>query len=293
MIFVHSVYFLSNISRKTFRRIPGAGFSETVGSVNLSVSIIIPVYNAENTLERCLSSVRGQTYKDIEVIVINDGSSDGSIDIINRFVSSDSRFRVIDKENSGVSVSRNIGIYNARGDYLQFVDSDDYIPENSVETFVAAADKYNADMVISDFIRVYSKSSVIMGSIPKFEGLMTCKEFASEMMKAPSNFYYGVMWNKLYKRDIVFNENLQCPTELNWCEDFMFNIEYLYYAKRIAVVHEPIYYYVKRPGSLVSSESGFSAAVKMKKFVFSYYKDLYDRLDMYSEHKLKIKKFYF
>lgn len=258
----------------------------------MAVSIIVPVYNAEKTLERCLLSIQNQTYKDIEVIVVNDGSTDGSIGIINKFVSSDSRFKFIEKGNTGVSDTRNKGIENATGEFLQFVDSDDYLKEDSTMSFVLAAEKYDADMIISDFYRVYSHSVVVMGSIPKFEGVMSCSEFATEMMKAPSNFYYGVMWNKFYRRDIVSGRKLSCVTELNWCEDFMFNIEYLYYAERIAVIHNPSYYYVKRPGSLVSTETGFSSAIKMKKFVFSYYKELYDRLELYSEHKLKIKKFY-
>lgn len=269
-------------------------FSEIFGTegVVLAVSIIVPVYNAEKTLERCLLSIQSQTYDDIEVVIVDDGSDDESRNIAKKFLSRDNRFTLIEKQNTGVSGTRNIGIMNSSGEYIQFVDSDDYLPINSTRTLVAAAENYDADMVISDFYRVYERSVVVMGSIPKFEGAMSCSEFASEMMKAPSNFYYGVMWNKLYRRDMVVKKNISCVTELKWCEDFMFNIEYLSYSKRIAVIHTPVYYYVKRPGSLVSTESGLSSVIKTKKYIFSHYRDLFDKLELYDDHKFMIRKFY-
>lgn len=255
------------------------------------VSIIVPVYNAEKYLERCLRSIQLQTYKEIEVIMINDGSTDHSRIIMDRFASADSRFIAIHKENGGVSSCRNIGMQLAEGEYLQFVDSDDWIPADSTGTLVDFMEKYEADMVIADFKRVIRNNIITKGHIDR-TGFLTRMEFASYMMQAPANFYYGVMWNKLYKSEIIRKNNLMCSDELDWCEDFQFNLEYLQYINGVAVTHEPVYYYVKRKGSLVDTQVDLMSTVKTKKRLFEYYKVLYEDLDLYEKHKLRIQAFY-
>lgn len=255
------------------------------------VSIIVPVYNAEKYLERCLRSIQLQTYKEIEVIMINDGSTDHSRIIMDRFASADSRFIAIHKENGGVSSCRNIGMQLAEGEYLQFVDSDDWIPADSTGMLVDFMEKYEADMVIADFKRVIRNNIITKGHIDR-TGFLTRMEFASYMMQAPANFYYGVMWNKLYKSEIIRKNNLMCSDELDWCEDFQFNLEYLQYINGVAVTHEPVYYYVKRKGSLVDTQVDLMSTVKTKKRLFEYYKVLYEDLDLYEKHKLRIQAFY-
>ncbi len=227
------------------------------------ISIIVPVYNSERTINRCLNSIQKQTFQDIEVIVVNDGSTDNSSWLIHKYTEADSRFRLIEKENTGVSDTRNIGIEHARGEYLQFADSDDWLSENASQSLLDAMQLYDADMVISDFVRVYERSSAVMGNLPQ-SGYISCTEFAAYMMKAPANLYYGVMWNKLYHADIVKSAKIRCPVELCLGEDFLFNIEYLYHAHRITVIHEPIYFYVKNKGSLLYTETNLSSILKMK-----------------------------
>lgn len=257
----------------------------------MQVSVIVPVYNAEKTLRRCLRSIRGQTWKKLEVIVVNDGSTDGSLDIIREYCGLDPRFQLVDKENTGVSDSRNQGLRLAGGDWIQFVDSDDWIPANATELLVSAAVRYGADMAIGDYIRVNHSAPAEKGHIPR-EGRITRAEYAAYMMQAPANFYYGVMWNKLYRADVVREQGLVCSDELNWCEDFRFNLEYLRYIQTVAVVFQPVYYYVKRKGSLVDTQVDFATTVKTKRVLFQYYKELYDALDMYEDHKLRIQSFY-
>ena len=259
--------------------------------MNPKVSVIVPVYNAEKTLKRCLHSIQEQSWRDLEVIVVNDGSTDASADIIREYCARDARFRWIDKENSGVSDSRNRGIRTASGQYLQFVDSDDWLPANATELMVTAVEQHGADMAIGDYIRVNNSSAAEKGHIPR-EGKITRTEYAEYMMQAPANFYYGVMWNKLYRTDVIRENHLSCSDELSWCEDFRFNLEYLRYIQTVAVVFQPVYYYVKRKGSLVDTQVDLATTIKTKKVLFQYYKDLYDTLDLYEDHKLRIQAFY-
>lgn len=254
------------------------------------VSIIIPVYNRESTIERCLDSILTQTYKNLEVLIINDGSTDRSGEIINAYALKDSRILAITKENSGVSDSRNFGLKAAHGDYIQFADSDDWLPERATELLVEALEKNRSDMVIADYCRVRGRQLYQSGAIEN-AGTLTRAEFAQVMMEKASDFYYGVVWNKLYRRKIIKKYKLQFSEELQWCEDFLFNLEYLKYTAKVEVIKEPVYYYVKTKGSLVSTQTTPGNIIRTKLMLYDYYKKLYESLDLYEDNKLRIQMF--
>ena len=255
------------------------------------VSIIVPVYNGEKTIERCLRSIQNQSYSNIEVLVVNDGSSDHTDRIIRKYAQRDSRFRYIEKENSGVSDSRNVAMEEAKGDYFQFVDGDDWLVKQATEEFVNTALTYGCDMVISDFYRVcgrriYTKGHIDAGPV------ITRMKYAEYMMEAPANFYYGVLWNKFFRADIIRTFALKCSTQLDWCEDFQFNLEYLQYVGKVGVIRKPLYYYVKTKGSLVDTQVNFQQSIRTKRILFDHYRDLYKAIDLYEENKLRIQMFY-
>ena len=170
--------------------------------MNPMVSIIVPVYNAELSLHRCIDSILNQEYTDFELLLMDDGSKDSSGTICDEYAAKDTRVRVIHKENSGVSDTRNQALELACGKYLQVLDSDDWITPNATKLFVDAAEEHNCDLVISDFYRVVGERVSHKGDIEN-EGVMTLEEFASHMIENPADFYYGVLWNKLFRRDIV------------------------------------------------------------------------------------------
>ena len=258
------------------------------------VSIVVPIYNAENYLRRCVDSILNQEYTDFELLLVNDGSTDASGDICEEYGDQDPRVIVIQKENTGVSDSRNRALDRARGKYLQFLDSDDWITPDATRLFVRAAEEYGCDMVISDFYRVVGERLSPKGDIEE-EGVLTREEFAAHMMENPADFYYGVLWNKLYRRDIVEEHNLRMDTDINWCEDFMFNLEYIRYAKVFYALHAPIYYYVKRKGSLASQGINISKTVKMKLNVFEYYNNFYKHVleeEDYEKNRLQVYRFF-
>ena len=258
------------------------------------VSIIVPIYNAEQYLRRCVDSILKQEYTDYELLLVNDGSTDASGDICEEYGDRDPRVIVIQKENTGVSDSRNRALDRARGKYLQFLDSDDWITPDATRLFVRAAEEYGCDMVISDFYRVVGERLSPKGDIEE-EGVLTREEFAAHMMENPADFYYGVLWNKLYRRDIVEEHKLRMDTDISWCEDFMFNLEYIRYAKVFYALHAPIYYYVKRKGSLASQGINISKTVKMKLNVFEYYNNFYKHVleeEDYEKNRLQVYRFF-
>ena len=258
-----------------------------------TVSIIVPVYNAEKTIGRCIDSILGQQYTDFELLLVDDGSKDGSGAICDSYALADSRVQVIHKENTGVSDTRNIGISRARGVYLQFLDSDDWITPDATKLLVETARDHDCDLVISDFYRVVGERVSRKGDIDE-DRVLTREEYAAHMMEQPADFYYGVLWNKLYRRDIVADHHLQMDPEISWCEDFMFNLEYIRHAQRFYALQVPIYYYVKTKGSLASQSLSISKTIRMKLMLFEYYNQFYKSVldeEEYEKSRLKVYRF--
>ncbi len=254
------------------------------------VSLIIPVYNAEKYLRRCLGSAMEQTFRDMEIIVVNDGSTDDSLKICKEYSEMDPRFRIINKEHTGVSDSRNKGIEAAKGEYLQFMDSDDWLTPDATEQFVFAARRFDCDLVIADFYRV-DRAVFTEKQHIRERGLLTRTQYAEYMMQEPADFYYGVLWNKLYRRSIIEENDLKMDTELEWCEDFLFNLSFIRYAEKFTAIQTPIYYYVKRKGSIATTDWKKANTVTLKFKLLKYYRELYQSIGLYEENELRINAF--
>ena len=247
-------------------------------------------YNAEKYLRRCLNSAMEQTFQDMEIIVVNDGSQDTSLKICREYAKMDRRFRVINKENTGVSDSRNQAIETARGEYLQFMDSDDWLTPDATESFVHAARKFDCDLVVSDFYRG-GRGCIHGKAAHTGTGASDQGPVRGIYDGGAADFYYGVLWNKLYRRSIVREHQLKMDEDLRWCEDFLFNLNFIRYAGRFTAIQTPVYYYMKRKGSLVSTDWKKANAVKLKLRLLKDYKELYQSMDLYEENKLKINAF--
>ena len=257
------------------------------------VSIIVPIYNAEKSIARCIDSILSQEYTDFELILCDDGSTDKSGQIIDEYREKDERIRVLHKENTGVSDTRNQGIAVAKGKYIQFLDADDWITVDATKLLVRTMKEGGCDLVISDFYRVIGDRISHKGDIDA-DGILTQEEFAEYMMVNPADFYYGVLWNKLYKREIIEKYHLKMDESVSWCEDFLFNLEYLLHTKRIAALQVPIYYYMKTEGSLATQGINLSKTIKMKISVFEYYNDFYKHVyeeEDYEKRRLGVYRF--
>ncbi len=207
------------------------------------ISVIIPIYNVEPYLARCLDSVCNQTLKDIEIICINDCSLDNSLAILKDYANKDSRIKIIDfKENKGVSIARNTGIKEAKGEYLAFVDSDDFIDLNFCESLYNIAIEENADM---------AKCECITRFLDKKEEKSKLNSLIKEKGKY---FFMHEWWCAIYKRDMIIENSLFLPENMDLGEDIVFLNACVLKANKLALVEEVYYHYIRVEESLNSNK---------------------------------------
>lgn len=281
-------------------RVSAGGFYGTTRSSFLmevamepKVSIIVPVYNAEKGLARCVDSILNQEFRDFELILMDDGSRDGSGAICDGYARADARVVVVHKENTGVSDTRNQAIARARGTFLQFVDSDDWLTADATKLMVRAAEETGCDLVIADFYRVVGEMVSRKGDIDA-DQVIGREAFVGFMMENPADYYYGVLWNKLYRREIVESHGIRMDAKISWCEDFLFNLEYVRYATTFYALRTPVYYYVKTKGSLVNQKISLSRTVEMKLAMFECYNDFFKHVldeEAYERKRLQVYHF--
>jgi len=205
------------------------------------ISIIVPIYNRQFFLKNCIMSIINQSYRNLEVILVNDGSTDNSLLICKEFANEDSRVKIIDIKNSGVGTARNVGLQNAKGDFIQFVDSDDLITVTMCETLISNQIKYNADIVICGFDNIdkngnhlfFECSDITICTIEDFYdnfGLLLEKN----LLRSPVN--------KLYKKTIIDENNISFNTSFQIAEDALFNMTYYNYCHKTIVIPDILYY---------------------------------------------------
>lgn len=210
------------------------------------VSIIIPIYNAEKFLHRCIRSVLNQSYKEIELILINDGSTDDSEKIAKEFAAKDERVRLISQKNSGPSVARNKGISVSEGKYICFLDADDFIEKEMIYTLVKYINS-GVDLVISGYnkIIVENKDDIIIDEVDYYHLInMSFDDFLRKFSFLFRDFYINSVWNKLYLGRIIKNNKLKFKTFTNWGEDLIFNLEYLDRCNEISIINNKLYNYI-------------------------------------------------
>lgn len=207
------------------------------------ISVIVPVYKSEKTLQHCVESLLAQTNKDFEILLIVDGPPDNSGVLCEKLAKTDSRIRVINQENQGVSKARNRGITEARGEYIRFVDSDDFVDEDSNEILLQAMLTTDADLVVAGYHHLYFGRDIV--KLPK----TGCYEFDSmsednriEFLDLYKKGFLNMPWNKLYKKELI---QKQFPTDLNLGEDLLFNQAYILQCKKCVSVTAPVCNYIQ------------------------------------------------
>ncbi|CDE89608.1 TPA: family 2 glycosyl transferase [Candidatus Gastranaerophilales bacterium HUM_20] len=215
-----------------------------------AISVIVPVYNTQKFLEKCLESIINQTFKDIEIICINDGSTDNSMSILNDYSEKDSRIKIINQKNAGLSCARNTGINNAKGEYIGFVDSDDWIDLDFFEKLYNAAKNYDADIASAGIKRVRSYKWKYHLKIKEEEVTEnTDRKFV--LCDVPEKCY---VWNKIYRLEKIKQFSLYFEAGI-YFEDRCFTCEALSKLKRLVVVPDTYYNYWTNPNSIVKSKS--------------------------------------
>ena len=205
------------------------------------ISVIVPIYNVEQYVERCLNSIIENTYKNLEIICINDGSTDNSLKILEKIAENEQRIKIIDKINGGVSSARNIGLDVATGDYIAFVDSDDWVHNRYFEILLDFAIKEEADIVACDYKQVFQ-----MEVDNEFEDGMRCKVLNSQQALIRQCIR---VCGKLYHKDKI--QKFHFPSKINFGEDTIFNVQLMSNSEKIKVIliEEKLYYYFSREDS--------------------------------------------
>lgn len=203
------------------------------------VSVVVPVYNSAKYLQKCIDSIISQNYMDLQILLIDDGSTDGSGQICDEFAGKDSRIEVFHVENSGVSEARNRGITESKGEYIAFVDSDDFVGENHIRSLADAQEKEGNQTLICKGYTYFKQNKFITNESAD-------RTFdVSEFYELKSNWYINSPVNKLYRRDVIQSSNITFPKEISIGEDLIFNLQYLKHSgvKRIRLLEDDDYYY--------------------------------------------------
>ena len=213
-----------------------------------TVSIIIPVYNVAAYLPQCLESVLSQTYPALEVILVDDGSKDDSGSICDRCAQQDARVTVIHQTNAGAANAKNAGLDRATGDFITFIDSDDYVERNWIENLMKAADQYGADVVEYDFDRVYPNRSEVVNGYRE-SSVYTAEEYLRQYL---DHWTCSLFWNKLFRSSLV--AQVRFRKERRCIDDEFFTYKVVSGAQKVVRIPEVLYHYRQRASSAVSSE---------------------------------------
>ena len=252
----------------------------------MKVSIIVPIYNVERYLQSCIDSILVQTYKDFELILVDDGSPDQSGVICDKYAAQDPRIQVIHKQNQGLGMARNTGLEHATGEFVCFVDSDDWIEPNALECWVKAQKQYNADIVMCNYQKRTDEKEVLY----RYE--IRNKECCYQDEKIEQEIFWPMIgqestekedftvnmcvWTNLYKRDLIEREHIRFLSEREYLsEDICFNLQYLLNCKVAVMIPESLYCYRYNPTSLTN---------QYKKDEYKKAVALYNKVRFWSEH---------
>ena len=247
--------------------------------MNKLISIIMPVYNAEKYLNRSIESIMNQTYNNIEIILVNDGSTDNSLEICTSYQEKDNRIKLINQANKGVSFARNKGIDEATGDYIMFIDSDDYVEKNMIEDMVSKITEDDIDLVISGIKMDYIKNGqVIKEEKYKLKDKMyTIVEMLNDILIDIDLICICGPWCKLYKTEILKNNKIKFTNEFTMGEDTWYNLDYIDTCTGKVITMSNIYYNYMRenPNSLFTKY--YDDYIKITEKVYNKFLNLLER----------------
>lgn len=240
-----------------------------------TVSIIVPIYNAQKYIKECLESILKQTYQDFEVILVDDGSRDASAKICDQYAEMDRRITVYHRENAGVSATRNYGLAHAKGKYILFVDADDTIEDDMLEGCIRLAENNDAELVICSF-RYYmtdEDNRLLENSLGKDVCVTNHELFDQWFSLLAEKEILNPPWNKLIRKDLLDRNQIWFCEEYSICEDMIFSLQVLDVSKKIVLTGNMYYnYYLKSSGTLVFKfhENYYEALTKFYEHVYRY-----------------------
>lgn len=256
------------------------------------VSVVIPAYNAENTLRQMLDSVLRQTWQNLQVILVDDGSTDGTLALAGSIAEEDSRLTVVSGGEKGISATRNTGLSLCEGKYIRFADADDTLPEDSIEKMVRRAEKDGSDLVIGGY-------DEYLGDMRRFRNLagrddtVPCDRIMDHLCRHANSYFYGVLWNKLFVREQLEASGCRFQDRLTWGEDFAFVMDYLSTVKQVSFMKDSLYDYRRSAGStsfrqVLDCVKRPMYNIQIKRDLYRHLKRMYQKRGIYPQYRGKL-----
>ena len=267
---------------------------------NKLVSVIVPVYNVKKYLKECVTSIINQTYKSLEIILVDDGSTDGSGLICDSFSVKDKRIKVIHKNNSGLGYSRNAAIKIAKGEYVYFIDSDDFIGKDTIASLMLELQRHSCDTVIGGYTRVsdegitlysrrnnsknFSDKEVKLNLLPRLLGSSATVHDSIRMS----------VWNVIFSMRIIRNNEIKFPSERDYLsEDILWDIDYYSVAKKVRIMDSVSYIYRKHGNTLTTKRFNYYKRFLMIKKLYFFEKEKLSKLCLLSENNERLEREFF
>jgi len=254
------------------------------GNVAVQLSIIIPAFNAERYLEDCVESILGQSFTEFELLLVDDGSTDGTAEVAEDFSLRDPRIGVFHLENGGPSSARNFGLKQARGVYVQFVDADDVLEPDCLQTMYEAVKCGDPDLVVVG-ARIVDAHMAEMARIdvPR-NGAYSVEELLSSLTPATKATLLHYVWNKWYRLSLIRERGIDFDPDVRLGEDFLFNCDYWAVCSRLCLVDQRLYSYIKRDAASLTGRFAPDELARRRRMDGALV-DLYDGLGLLDEHR--------
>jgi len=253
------------------------------------ISVVIPAYKVEKRLDACVASVCAQTWKNLEILIIDDGSPDETGAVADAWAEKDPRVRVVHQENGGVAAARNRALDLARGEWVRFVDADDTLPPDSISLLYSRVSREGSDLVIAGYEHQVGDLCHAF-NLAHRDDTIAVDEYLRFLNPYANSFFCGVLWNKLFRRALIESQHVRFESGLTFGEDFLFVCNYLHGAEKVSFSTDTVYRYIRHPDSMTFSQTRDSLRHPKRNFdvklrLYRGLKELYQARGVYPEYR--------
>ena len=256
------------------------------------VSVVIPAYNVTKTLQRLLECLLNQTWQNLQIILVDDGSEDGTVLMAREAAEKDPRLTVVTQGNLGISYARNAGLALCEGKYIRFIDADDTLPLDSIERMVRRAEKDGSELVIGGYDQYFGERRSFHNLAGR-DDTVPCDDMMRHLCDHANSYFYGVLWNKLFLREIAEKQNCRFQENLTWGEDFAFVMDYLAGVSRVSFMKDSLYDYRRSANStsirqVLDCVKHPAENTRIKGELYRHLKDMYRKRGLYKKYRKRL-----
>ena len=256
------------------------------------VSVVIPAYNVTKTLQRLLECLLNQTWQNLQIILVDDGSEDGTVLMAREAAEKDPRLTVVTQGNLGISYARNAGLALCEGKYIRFIDADDTLPLDSIERMVRRAEKDGSELVIGGYDQYFGERRSFHNLAGR-DDTVPCDDMMRHLCDHANSYFYGVLWNKLFLREIAEKQNCRFQENLTWGEDFAFVMDYLAGVSRVSFMKDSLYDYRRSANStsirqVLDCVKHPAENTRIKGDLYRHLKDMYRKRGLFEKYKKRL-----